>query len=127
GKTVWTYSESNQQVIIDLLSKSEENPLPKDLLFKYAEEYVPHLVGEDKLEGKKTYVLNLVPKDKEAFIKSMKIWVDKSSWLTVKIEQIDINDNVNTYYVRNVKQNIQLETSLFTFEIPPDTEVVDLR
>ncbi|MFQ5824634.1 MAG: outer membrane lipoprotein chaperone LolA [bacterium] len=127
GKTVWTYSESNQQVIIDLLTKSEENPLPKDLLFKYSEDFTPHLVGEEKIEGKKTYLLNLVPKDEEAFIKSMKIWVEASSWLTIKIEQIDINDNVNTYYVRNVKQNIQLDDSLFTFEIPPDTEVVDLR
>lgn len=127
GKTVWTYSETNQQVIIDLLSKSGENPLPKDLLFRYSEEYIPHLAAEEKLDGKKTYILNLVPKDKEAFIKSMKIWVDASSWLTVKIEQVDINDNINTYHVRNIEQNIQLDTSLFTLKIPPDTEVVDLR
>ncbi|MFQ5752110.1 MAG: outer membrane lipoprotein carrier protein LolA [bacterium] len=127
GKTVWTYSRSNDQVIIDLLNHSEDNPLPKDLLFKYSEEYNPHLIGEKKLDGKKTYCLNLVPKEEEAFIKSMKIWVDESSWLTIKIEQIDINDNVNTYYVKNVEQNIQLADSLFNFEISPETEVVDLR
>ncbi|NIR48658.1 outer membrane lipoprotein chaperone LolA [candidate division KSB1 bacterium] len=127
GKTVWTYSKENDQVIIDWLRSSEENPLPKDLLFKYSEEYQPHFVGEEKIYGRKAYVLNLVPKEEEAFIKSMKIWVDASLWLTVKIQQVDINDNINTYRVKNIQQNIELDPSLFTFKISPETEVVDLR
>lgn len=127
GKTVWTYSETNNQVIIDLLNKSPENPLPKDLLFQYSEEYLPHLVGNERIDGQKVYVLNLIPKDKDAFIKSMKIWVDTSDWFTRKIEQVDINDNVNTYHVRNIAENIDLNDSLFHFKIPQDAEVVDLR
>ncbi|MFQ5640738.1 MAG: outer membrane lipoprotein carrier protein LolA, partial [bacterium] len=85
GETVWTYSKENEQVIIDLLEASEENPLPKDLLFKYSEEYEPHLIREENIAGEKTYLLNLVPKDEDPFIKSMKIWVDAARWLTVKI------------------------------------------
>lgn len=127
GTTVWTYSEPDNQVIIDSMDKSEENPLPKDLLFQYSEEYKPELVGEEKFNGEKTYLLNLLPKDEEAFVKSMKIWVNASNWLTVKVEQIDINDNINTYIVGNIKENLQLEDSLFNFEIPIDSEVVDLR
>ncbi len=127
GEVVWTYSKERNQVIIDWLKTSEENPLPKDLLFKYSEEYEPHLVGEQTLNGRKTYVLNLVPKEEEPFIKSMKIWVDAASWLTVKIQQTDLNDNVNTYVVKNIKQNVKLDPTLFTFTIPPDAEVVDLR
>ena len=72
-------------------------------------------------------MLNLLPKDEDAFITSMKIWVDASSWLTIKVEQVDINDNVNTYIIGNIKENLQLEDSLFNFEIPEDCEVVDLR
>ena len=127
GTTVWIYSEPDNQVIIDSMDKSEENPLPKDLLFQYSEEYKPELAGEEKFNGEKTYVLNLLPKDEDAFIKSMKIWVDASSWLTIKVEQVDINDNVNTYIIGNIKENLQLEDSLFNFEIPEDCEVVDLR
>lgn len=127
GTTVWTYSEPDNQVIIDLMDKSEENSLPKDLLFQYSEEYRPQFIGEEKLDGRKVYVLSLLPKDEEAFIKTMKIWVDASSWLTVKIEQIDINDNINTYTVTNIKENIDLDSSLFSFKIPKDSEVVDLR
>ncbi len=127
GKTVWTYSKANEQVIIDSLQSSDENPLPKDLLFKYSEEYNPHFVAEEKLYGKKAFKLNLVPKDEEAFVKSIQIWVDANSWLTVKVQQVDINDNVNTYFLRNAQQNVELEESLFNFQIPPETEVVDLR
>ena len=127
GTTVWIYSEPDNQVIIDSVDKSEENSLPKDLLFQYSEEYEPELAGEEKFNGEKTYVLNLLPKDEDAFIMSMKIWVDASSWLTVKVEQVDINDNINTYIIGNIKENLQLEDSLFNFEIPPDSEVVDLR
>jgi chaperone LolA len=127
GETVWSYSKVNDQVIIDYLKSSEENPLPKDLLFQFSEEYKPYFVAEEKLDGKKTLNLNLVPKDEEAFVKSMKIWVDADSWLTVKIQQVDINDNVNTYLVRDVQQNIELQDSLFNFQIPAGAEVVDLR
>ncbi|MFQ5675982.1 MAG: outer membrane lipoprotein carrier protein LolA [bacterium] len=127
GTTLWTYSEPDNQVIIDSMKKSVENPLPRDLLFQYAEEYTPSLVGEEKLDDRKTYVLSLTPKDEEAFIKSMKIWVDETSWLTIKVVQVDINDNVNTYTIENIKEDVELQPSLFSFQIPADSEVVDLR
>lgn len=127
GQTVWTYSKEQKQVIIDHLKVTEENPLPKDLLFKYSEEYTPHLAGEEKIDDKKMLVLNLIPKDKDAFVKSMRIWVDPTLWLTVKIEQRDINDNMNTYWVRNIQENIKLEADFFHFKIPEGAEVVDLR
>jgi len=127
GTNVWTYSKGDNQVIIDLLRQSEENPLPKDLLFKYSEEYKPHYVGEETVGGKKTYLLNLIPKEEDALITSMKIWVDASDWYTIKIEQTDINENVNTYQISNIRENISLEPSLFKFQIPEEAEVVDLR
>jgi outer membrane lipoprotein-sorting protein len=60
-------------------------------------------------------------------VTSMKIWVDAETWLTRKIEQIDINGNLNSYTVNNVKENIELKDSLFQFEVPADAEIVDLR
>jgi len=127
GKTLWTYSKSDEQVIVDLLTTSDENPLPRDLLFQYSEEFLPSFVREENLSGTKTYLLKLTPVDEEGFIISMKIWVDAKSWFTRKIEQIDLNDNVNTYLMDNIKDNITLNGSLFEFVIPPDVEVIDLR
>lgn len=128
GTTVWTYSKQGDQVIIDLLDKSEENALPKDLLFQYSEDFKPTLVGESKLNGKKVYVLTLSPKNvEESFIKSMKIWVDADTWVTSQVEQTDINDNVQTYVINNIRDNVVLTSDLFKFKIPAEAEVVDLR
>ncbi len=127
GSTVWTFSKKSEQVIIDRLEEGQEGQLPKDLLFKYAEDYQPVYIGEEEIDGHKTYVLNLIPKKEDALVKSMKIWVDSDDWYTRKIEQTDINDNVNTYLVTNIQENVKFEPSLFTFDVREEYEVVDLR
>ncbi len=126
GLTVWTYSKERAQVIVDQTEKSADN-LPRNLLFRYSEDYRPILRGEETLEGRKTYVVYLEPKNDEGLVKSMTIWVDASTWLTRKMEQVDINENRNTYIVRNVEENVQLDPALFTFVPTDDMEVVDLR
>jgi len=127
GETVWTYSKKDGQVIIDRLGHANEGQLPKDLLFRYSEDYKPKLLREEKRDGHRIYVLALIPNDEEAFIKSMKIWVNGDTWLTGRIEQVDINDNVNTYIISNIQDDIDLSPDVFQFKIPKDAEVVDLR
>ncbi len=127
GATVWTYSKQAEQVIIDRLGNSDESQLPKNLLFKYSKDYKPSLLREEKLDGRKIYVLELIPKDEEAFIKSMTIWVDADKWFTRKIEQVDINDNLNTYILSNIREDVELTPDVFQFEIPKEAEIVDLR
>lgn len=127
GTTVWTFSKKDEQVIINLADKSADSPLPKDLLFQYSKDYKARFIADEEVDGHKTYAVALVPKEEEAFVKTMKIWVDKSDWVTRKIEQVDINDNINTYEIRNIEENIELAAALFKFEIPETAEVVDLR
>jgi len=126
GTTVWTYSKDRDQVIIDTVAKSEDT-LPTNLLFRYSEDYKPIFRGEELLDGRKSYVIYLEPKGEDGLIQSMTLWVDASSWLTTKVEQIDINENISTYIVRNVQEDIELPPSLFKFSPTGDMEVVDLR
>lgn len=127
GKTVWTYSPDKMQVYIDHLSKSKENPLPRDLLIKYTRDFRPQLLRSEKFENSDCYVIKLTPSDDHSFVESVTAWIDKSTWLAIRIEQIDINDNRTTYVLKNVSRNIKLSDALFTFNIPADTEVVDMR
>lgn len=127
GETVWTYSEPDQQVIVDLMSHSQENPLPRDLLFQYSEEYNPVEMQDEKLNGKAVYMIRLAPKDEEAFIRSMRVWIQKDNLFAVKIEQVDINDNINTYFIDHIEENMPLEAGLFQFQVPEGAEVIDLR
>ncbi len=127
GKTVWTYSLDKKQVFVDNLEKSKDNPLPRDLIIKYTHDFKPKLLRSEKVGAADCYVLALTPHDENSFIRSVTAWIDKSTWLAARIEQVDINDNKTVYVLKNPQRNVPLADALFTFDIPADTEVVDMR
>jgi chaperone LolA len=127
GKTVWTYSSDKNQVFIDNLEKSKDNPLPRDLLIKYTRDFKPRLLRSEKVGASDCSVIALTPRDENSFIRKVTAWIDKSTWLAIRIEQIDLNDNQTIYTLKNSLRNIQLPDSLFTFRIPAATEIVDMR
>jgi outer membrane lipoprotein carrier protein len=126
GKFIWTYSVENEQVIKNLTERSSDFFTPYQYLSNFRSEYIPHLEGEGKIEGKRSYKLLLSSKKKEAFIKKMTVWVDKESLLAKKLEYEDSNDNQITLTFRRIKTNHKFKDSEFVFEAPPGVEQVDL-
>jgi outer membrane lipoprotein carrier protein len=127
GKTVWTYSLDKKQVLVDRLEKSKDNPLPRDLILKYTRDFKPRLLRSEKVGAVDCYVLALTPRDENAFVHSVTAWIDKSTWLALRIEQIDINDNKTVYLLKNAQRNLPLADGLFSLKIPEDVEIVDRR
>lgn len=127
GKTVWTYSPQKAQVFVDNMEKSKENPLPRDLLIKYTNDFKAQYLRGDKLGEIECHVLLLTPREEEAFAQSVTVWVDKKTFVALQIEQHDLNDNITVYRLQNVALNGKLEDQLFTFTTPEETEVIDLR
>lgn len=127
GTIVWTFSKEREQVIIDNLSKSKENPLPRDILLKYTKDSRAELLGETEIGGTPCYQIKFTPDEEEAFILSTTVWISKDSWLAIQIEQKDINENITRYFLKNIQLNPPLADTLFSFQIPSAVEVVDLR
>ena len=127
GMTVWTYSHDKHQVFIDRLEKTAENPLPRELLVKYTRDFKAKLVGVEKSGKSDLYRIRFVPRDDNSFVREVTAWIEKDSWLARKIEQHDINDNVTVYELKNLQRDVALADHLFTFKIPRDAEVIDLR
>ncbi len=127
GKIVWTYSLDKKQVLIDRLEKSKENPLPRDLILKYTRDFKAKLLRSEKIGAVDCYVLALTPRDEDAYVQSVTAWIDKTSYLAPRIEQIDINENKTVYLLKNTQRNAPLADALFSFKIPDDAEVVDMR
>ena len=128
GKTIWTYSKFNNQVIIDKVEKSgEEIRLPKDIFFKYSEDYNPIYIKDEKIDNQDCSVLELKAKTEDIFIKYMKIWINKKISIPVKIEQIDINNNSNSYLITNVEINKAIDDSFFVYKVPESVEIIDMR
>ncbi len=126
GKSLWTYSIPANRVLIDRARRSPRTRLPRDFLFQYPEEYKPRLIQEAPAD-EKTYVLELLPAKKGAFVTAIRIWVDGDNWTVRKIEYKDVNGNVTTYEILDIDLEPDFEGILFTFQPAGDTQVIDLR
>ena len=127
GKTVWRYAIPDSQVFVTDAETDPDFPLLKDLLFDYVEHYTHILLGEEKLDGADCYRLKLIPKEEDSYVTEMMIWIDRKEWLTRKVEYTDIQRNVTTYLLSEVKKNKKIDDTLFVFHIPEGAEVIDTR
>lgn len=128
GKTIWTYSQFSNQVIIDHVADAgEEMRLPRDIFLKYSEDYRPAYLKDEIVDGQNCAVLELQAKAEDIFIKYMKIWINEKLLVPIKIEQIDINDNSTTYLLMNIDTKVRSDDSFFNYQIPTSAEVIDMR
>jgi outer membrane lipoprotein-sorting protein len=126
GEFVWSYSVENQQVIKNLADRSENLFRPNRYLSNFRSEYVPELMGEERVDHTRCFKLLLSPKEEDVFIKRMAIWVDKKKFLARKLEYDDSNDNQVTLIFQRIKTNRKIKDSEFVFQTPPGVEELDL-
>ena len=127
GATVWSYSPVNKQVLIDRYKETPDSFTPEQFLLNLPANYYASLVPQEKPGEGSMIVLKLLPKDDQSFVKSMKVWVEESSWIVRKVEMLDVNDTEKTYTVQEIRINTNLKENTFAFTPPAGTEVVDLR
>jgi outer membrane lipoprotein carrier protein len=127
GKTVWSYSPSTNQVLIDNFRLNERSLTPERILGEAPDEYAPTLVGREKIGTMETVVLKLTPPEGSGTLKTMKIWVQEGEWIIRKAELLDLHGKRTTYQVHSMKTNTGVSDTRFTFEAPAGAETVDLR
>jgi chaperone LolA len=127
GNTVWRYSVSTNQVLVDNFKPSEGSLTPERILGGAPDDFTPALIGKERIGGNETMVLKLVPKNGEGLVVSLRLWVDTADWIVRKAEVTDANGKETTYTVSSIRTNIGLADSRFTLRIPEGAEVVDLR
>lgn len=127
GKTVWSYSPVNNQVLIDTYKEDKRTFSPEKFLVNVPKDFFATILGREKLEGRNVVVLKLTPKEDKSMMKSLKLWVDTRQWHVWKVELVDVNENTTTYTVHDIRINTGLQDSAFAFIAPPGAEVVDLR
>lgn len=127
GTTVWSYSTVTNQVLVDHFKQDERSLTPERLLTASPEDYYATVVGREKLDNVEAAVLKLVPKDNQAFIRSLRLWIDTSSWLIRMAEVVDVHGKETSYSVKEARLNTGIADASFTYQIPEGAEVVDLR
>lgn len=128
GETFWRYNKIENQVLIDYAKKGDQEILVNDILSDKTENYYTQLIQEYKEDGKKLYVIKLTPKpDSDSFFQEIKVWVVDKSWAIKKIIYTDYNENETEFQIEKIELNKELPLTMFTFEAPEGSEVVDVR
>lgn len=88
--------------------------------------YDVSLIGEEEFDGKKTVVLQLIPKAESvhAQITKIEMWVDESSWLPLqqKFFETGSGDYFLSHY-SNVMKNLKIKDARFKPNWPKDVKV----
>jgi outer membrane lipoprotein-sorting protein len=92
--------------------------------------YDVKLTGEEQLDGKKTFVLELTPKSDEVRrqITKIQMWIDESSWLPIqqKFFETGSGDYIQFHY-SDVMKNLKISDSRFKQDWPKDVNRVKPR
>ncbi len=126
GEFVWTFSAENQQVIKNLIDRSQNLFKPYQYLSNFRSDYVPQLEGEEKIDRRTCFKLLLSARKENDLIRKMTAWVDKKDLLARKLQYEDSNDNQITLTFQHIRTNRKVKDSEFVYEAPPGVEEVDL-
>ena len=89
--------------------------------------YDVKLTGEDQLDGKKVYLLELTPKsdDVKHQITKIQMWIDSASWLPLqqKFFETGSGDYIQFHYT-NIIKNFKIPDSRFKQDWPKDVNHV---
>ena len=127
GTTVWSYTASLHQVLIDHFKQDERSLTPENLLLGASGGYTPIFIGKERVGKVEASLLKLTPKDEQSMVTGIRLWVDERDWTVKQVEVLDVNGKQTTYTVQQLKLDVGLPDSRFTFQAPKGVDVVDLR
>jgi len=77
------------------------------------------LAGEEMVDGKKTSVLELKPKNNSMF-KSVRMWMDQERWVAVQLKTTEGSGDYMSLKFSNVKINSNVPDSTFVLKVPKE-------
>jgi len=80
-------------------------------------------------KSKPVYVLDLTPKNKAVAkrVQRIKLWIDKTTFLTSKIEYVEGDGDITRYEFTNVRINEPVPSSRFALTLPSNVKVEQMK
>lgn len=126
GSTSWIYTPADSQVVVNDAASSEMALSPETFFTDYAAQYEVASITEARTASEAVQVLALTPSSAQAAFESVTLWVRADRVIT-QLEVKDPGGSTITINLRDIRLNPALARDRFTFEAPPDVEVIDLR
>ncbi len=128
GKTLWTYLEDSQEVMVSNMEDNDESISPTKILTSYDKNYDARFSKDATYKNSNLKLIELKPTEGKNFEK-MSVLINQKKLELENFSVYDKNGNVFTYHIINMKPNTDLPADTFTFDSKkyPGVEVVDMR
>lgn len=127
GTTTWIYRASTNQVIINDYVNDETTLTPDEIFYDYAERFVVRSMDSERHDGDRYFVLHLTPRSDDTTYQSVTLHVRDRDTAITRLQLEDRDDTTITFTFDHIQFNPDIDANQFTFEPPPEAEVVDLR
>lgn len=127
GSTLWSYSESEEQVVIQDYDPSDVGFQIGQLFTDYLSVFRATGASRAKIGGVDHDVLALRPREAGSSVRDVTVYARSSDGVPTRIRVHDVNGATLAFDLKNVRLNPSLPASTFRFTAPRGTETVDLR
>jgi chaperone LolA len=125
GKSIWQYSPSQKQVIIDRIDPLKPNASPEQLFVAFTKNARPEWIREER-EGRSRFSVIQLHREETADPRTVEAWVDTERFLVVRLSYTDGAGNHHRYELDDIEVAEQSDDR-FKFDIPEGVVVVDMR
>lgn len=120
-KQVQEASLGGHEELVEMFMAIGFGPSSQDL----KKNYDVTLGGEEVVDGKRTIVLDLKPKNTKQ-LKSVRMWLDQQKWVSVQVKANEASGDYMLFKYSNIKLNGNISDSKFDLNMPKNVQVVKL-
>ena len=131
GDKVILYQPKIKQAIVTSRSRlAHENPEYDFLAAPYGSapglknRYTISYQGDETVGPFSTSVIQLVPVAKSSFTR-VQFWVDRSSWFPAQYRVEEVNGDITTLTLSDIKKNSKVPRDAFNLELPKGTKILN--
>lgn len=127
GRTMWSYTADDRQVVVQDYDERQVGFSVGQLFTDYLRVFRATGATKATISGVQYDVLSLRPRASGSSVRDATLYVRSSDAVPTRVRVHDRNGGTLQFDVSNVRLNRALASSLFRFDAPRGTEVVDLR
>lgn len=126
GKTLWFYQPEENQVIVEKVDPEKERFFLAFLVGKgdLTRDFNIHWWDQEVDQNEQGYQIELTPKKPHAIMNRLILTIDRKTGYVRQADVYDAYDNLTRTLFNRICVNRKLPPNLFTFVIPPGTEVI---
>jgi outer membrane lipoprotein-sorting protein len=128
-KNVWTFLKDANEVQINTYNPSELEINPNEIFTMWETGFLYAHTGDDVINSKQVYVIELTPNDKSIPYFKVKLFIDKTTKNVARMQTFYKNSSTITFEIKSIIPNIEIQEGFFFFNTSsyPGIHIIDLR